>query len=336
MVVAAALTPLFAVAADWLSADGDPERTRWQKHETELTPATLPGVKLLWKREFEDRLSAPVALGPIYTHRGVKELVFVAGASSHIYAVDADLNRVFWQRKLETSAVSWVCSGDPPPAPAISLAAAPARKSDDPSSPKRPIYMLTSDGLLHTLRPTDGVEIRPPVAFLLPGSHVSNLNLDGGSVKVTTNLTCSDKPKSALLPATAWTLDINTLGAKPRASSHFDLTFGSSATWKDASGLEWTYVPNPTGIRAFHKTNDPVWTSTALPNPASPVIANGMVFTLSEGVLVAMDAITGKQLYSSGNATHVSTTTDSLAIANGHIFFVSGNVLFCFGFPIEI
>lgn len=334
LLLIAAVTPL--PAADWLSADGDPDRTRWQKDETELSPATVGEVKLLWKREFEHRLSAPVALGPIYTHRGVKELVFVADASSHIYAVDADLNRVFWQRKLETTTASPLCSGDPPPAPAIEPATARARKSDDPSSPKRPIYMLTRDGMLHMLRPTDGVDIRSPLAFLPPTSSISNLNVSDGSVEASTNFVCGDETKSSLHPASAWTLDVNIPGAKPGGGSHFDLTFGRSATWKDPSGLEWTYVPNPTGIRAFHQTNDAVWNSAGLPNPASPVIANGMVFTLSEGALIALDATTGKQLYSSGNATQVSTATDSLAIANGHIFFVSGSTLFCFGFPIEI
>ncbi len=305
LVLLAAVMVLRAVAADWLSADGDPDHTRWQKAEQELTPANVGDLKLLWKREFDDRLSAPVALGPIYTHRGVKELVFVADAADHLFAIDSDLNRLFWQRHF-TSQPAAHCG--PPSAPVIAPATSPARKSDDPSSPNRPIYALSSDGRLQAIRPTDGADIRPAQPFAASGTNPGNLNLVKGVVKAGAKAGCN--------------------GSQPGG--------GKAATWTDASGTGWTYVPAPDSIRAFHSGNRPVWTSQEIAAPESPVIANGIVFTVSGTTLIALDALTGKELFRGGPAGQATETTDSLAIANGHVFFVNGKTLYCFGFPIEI
>src|SRR5205823_1152595 len=96
--------------AEWLSSRGDPERTGWQRHEKSLNPRSVKSMKLLWKRQLDNQarelnsLTTPILLGPIFTHRGIKELVFVAGASDVVYAVDADLGRVFWKRQLDSAA----------------------------------------------------------------------------------------------------------------------------------------------------------------------------------------------------------------------------------------
>ena len=84
----------------------------------------------------------------------------------------------------------------------------------------------------------------------------------------------------------------------------------------------------------------PVWRSRFLTAPASPVIANGIVFALSTGThatLYALDAVTGKELYSSGNAVKPFTRSSGLAVANGHVCFgTSDSTLYCFGIPFEI
>src|SRR5882724_10970543 len=104
-----ALTCL-AHGAEWLSSRGDPQGSGWQRHEKHLNPQSVKGIKLLWKRQLDNRsrdlnsLTAPTLLGPIITHRGIKELVFVAGASDVVYAVDADLGKVFWKRQLDSAA----------------------------------------------------------------------------------------------------------------------------------------------------------------------------------------------------------------------------------------
>jgi outer membrane protein assembly factor BamB len=71
----------------------------------------------------------------------------------------------------------------------------------------------------------------------------------------------------------------------------------------------------------------------ASPSPA--VIANNMIFTLSHGqqpVLYALDALNGKELYSSGNAINGPVEAGGLALANGRVYFSThDNTVYCFG-----
>src|SRR5579862_6240128 len=91
-----------AYAGDWLGVRGDPQGTGWQRHGKTLTVSNAKDLKLLWKRQLDDRsLSSPVIIGPTITHRGVRELVFVAGAGDNLYAVDADLGTLFWKRHFD-------------------------------------------------------------------------------------------------------------------------------------------------------------------------------------------------------------------------------------------
>jgi len=104
------------------------------------------------------------------------------------------------------------------------------------------------------------------------------------------------------------------------------------------------------------------WTSRNMITPAAPAIANGVVFALGTGewvrqandregglyqadvrvqrsapaVLYALDAATGKELWSSGNQVKSFAHNGALSIANGRVYFTTyDNTLYCFGFPIE-
>ncbi len=106
----------------------------------------------------------------------------------------------------------------------------------------------------------------------------------------------------------------------------------------------------------------PAWISRDLIAPAPPVIANGVVFALGTGeylrqvndreggllqadvraarsthaILYALDARTGKELYSSGDGVTSFTHYMSMAVANGRVYFGTyDNTLYCFGFPME-
>src|SRR5579872_5951830 len=126
----AALAYSLAHGADWLCYGGDPGGSGWQRHEKALNPTTVKGMQLLWKRQLGNQskglnsLTAPVMLGPIFTHRGVKELVFIAGASDNLYAVDADLGRIFWTRHFDSAAApdqtaKWPCGAGLTATPAL-------------------------------------------------------------------------------------------------------------------------------------------------------------------------------------------------------------------------
>jgi outer membrane protein assembly factor BamB len=141
----------------------------------------------------------------------------------------------------------------------------------------------------------------------------------------------------------------------------------SLATWQDKAGVVWvlasivgpvtpdakfatTNGPAPHGsIVAFkveekdgHPVLTPSWISGDLKNPAPPAIANGVVFALDGGsgsshaTLYALDAATGKQLYSSGNAIETYTHLAGMSIGDGHVFFTThDNTLYSFGIPLE-
>ena len=147
--------------------------------------------------------------------------------------------------------------------------------------------------------------------------------------------------------------------------------WGALASWEDksarwiyapawgpqASGtpeFSTTYGPTPDGsIMAFRVIEkegkpvlEPVWRSRNLQVPEPPIVANGVVYALSNGenvqsihesgrlltsaeriamhkgnaVLYALDAATGKELYSSGAAIPGFAHMSGLAIANGHVF----------------
>lgn len=164
-------------------------------------------------------------------------------------------------------------------------------------------------------------------------------------------------------------------------------TWGSLASWEDASGTRWVLAPiwgplhsamkfpitngdAPEGSIAAFKVEDvngktvltPAWVSRNLTIPAPPVIANGVVFALSSGefvrqanenqgglfspqqraeksvhaILYALDAATGKELYSSGDSIESFTHFAGMAVANGRVYFTTfDNTLYSFGFPLE-
>jgi len=136
------------------------------------------------------------------------------------------------------------------------------------------------------------------------------------------------------------------------------------ATWQDKAGVCWVFAsidgpvakfpgnngPAPHGsIIAFkveeqdgHTALAPVWISRDLVDPAPPAIANGVVFALDGGnasthaTLYALDAATGKQLYSSGDAIESDTHLAGISIGDGHVFFTThDNTLYSFGIPLE-
>jgi hypothetical protein len=148
--------------------------------------------------------------------------------------------------------------------------------------------------------------------------------------------------------------------SKPRRRG----TWEGLATWQDKEGVPWILAsiagpvakfagsngPAPHGsIVAFkveeqggHMQLTPVWISRDLMNPAPPVIANGVVFALDGGntsthaTLYALDAASGKQLYSSGDAIQTYTHLAGMSVGDGHVFFTThDDALYSFGIPLE-
>ena len=144
---------------------------------------------------------------------------------------------------------------------------------------------------------------------------------------------------------------------------------GAFASWEDAdSGSRWIYVPiweSPKAGVKFPMTNGatpngaiaaftleerdgrpaltPQWISRDLLLPTTSV-ANGLVFALSSGdtstraTLYALDATTGRQLFTSGDAITGPQGAGSrgLAVANGRVYFTTqDNTVYSFGIATE-
>src|SRR5438477_1283964 len=94
---------------DWPFYGGDAQRTGWEKSDSRITKDNVNKFQLVLKRKLENEktgprsLTAPVVIGNLISYRGFKELAVVAGSSDNVWSIDADLNKMFWQRHFDTS-----------------------------------------------------------------------------------------------------------------------------------------------------------------------------------------------------------------------------------------
>jgi outer membrane protein assembly factor BamB len=160
--------------------------------------------------------------------------------------------------------------------------------------------------------------------------------------------------------------------------------WGAFASWQDTKGDRWVYAPAwgalAAGAPAFPIANgpapdgsimafkveekngqpvlSPAWISRNLSVPEPPVIANGVVFALSNGeftrqvkengelytaqeriarrtenaTLYAFDAATGKELFSSGTTISSFTHFGGLAVSDGRIYLATyDGTVYAFG-----
>jgi hypothetical protein len=86
---------LAAQASEWLTFGGDAQRTGCAKDEKLLTKESLKSFGLEWKLHLDNEakelisLTAPVVMEDVFTSKGVKDYVVVAGSSDNLYAIDA-------------------------------------------------------------------------------------------------------------------------------------------------------------------------------------------------------------------------------------------------------
>lgn len=191
---------------DWATHSGDPQRTGWQKNETKINKDSVRNFQLLWKLKLENQSKAlhslmePLILGNIITDRGFKELALVAGSSDNIFAVDADLGRIVWQRHFEyeseipqTQNSTWLCPGGLTATPVI-----------QPAGTRKSIFLASSDGQLRQLNLANGEEVAKPVKFLPPNGKPYSLNLVDNVIYTTTGQRCGGVPNSV------WSIDLTT------------------------------------------------------------------------------------------------------------------------------
>ncbi len=91
----------------WTTVGGDAQRTSSVRTDAKISVDSMkaPGFQFLWKRKLDTQpLTQPLLLPNIIAYKGFKALAFVGSASGTVYSIDYDLNRMFWEQKLATSA----------------------------------------------------------------------------------------------------------------------------------------------------------------------------------------------------------------------------------------
>jgi outer membrane protein assembly factor BamB len=123
---------------------------------------------------------------------------------------------------------------------------------------------------------------------------------------------------------------------------------GALASWLDADDTRWIAVPAARGIETFMVVEQsgqlalqPRWTSRAIASPLPPLVVNGVLFAASSGtrsapgVLYAIDAASGKDLWNSGRAI-ATAVRGGLSAGGGNVYVPgSDSTLYAFGFDIE-
>jgi len=156
-------------------------------------------------------------------------------------------------------------------------------------------------------------------------------------------------------------LDSGSLGMPLSQAPIAGQVWGSVSSWQDADGVRWVFAPvwgpsSAGSIVAFkvEEQNEkpvltPAWVARDIPSPQPPVIASGVVFALSSGeftgqrpkngthaTLYALDAATGKELYSSRNLATAPAALTGMTVANGRVYFgTTDGTAYAFGMYME-
>lgn len=229
----AAAHPLLAQArANWSDFGGDAQHSGWERTDPFLSTETVKNLQLLWKWKAEPApkgprpLQPPALLGNLISYRGFKELAFVGASSGIVYAIDADLGTLFWQKHLEyanldapSNGSSWACPGGltampamPPPAPRGGGPgrAGPARAANTPAPARGPftpvgvasVYVISSDGRLHRLNTSTGDDVAQPMGVLPANARIQALTIDRNVIYTVTSQGCNDAPNAV------WAVDL--------------------------------------------------------------------------------------------------------------------------------
>jgi hypothetical protein len=155
------------------------------------------------------------------------------------------------------------------------------------------------------------------------------------------------------------------LGLSAASSDRSGFVPSGLTTWTDSTGTPWVLAPNATSVTAMKvvatngtPTLQAGWTSRQLRAPLTPVIVNGVAFVVSSGefvprpgaavdaverarqsvpaVLYALDAITGRELWSSGSTITSFVHGPAVWPGIGQVHVATfDNTVYAFGFPLE-
>ena len=118
------------------------------------------------------------------------------------------------------------------------------------------------------------------------------------------------------------------------------------STWEDHAGTRWLLTSTLTNVSAMTTTFvggalklDAGWTSQSIGEPLPPIIVNGVAFVMSSNgppVLYALDASTGRELWTSGRIITSPARRPAMWAGIGQVHVAtSDNTVYAFGFAME-
>src|SRR5262252_3702851 len=240
--IAVSFCCIAAVASDWPTDGGNPQRTNWQKDETILNKDNVARLKILWKLKLDNAprqmhsLFPPLIIGQVSTRNGQRQIALEAGVSDNLYAIDVEEGEVLWKKHFEY----------PPPArsgrPTDPLC--PGGQTATPvigppnAAGVRTVYALAGNGELHSINLANGEETAPPIPFGYPNGKAYALNLWNNVIFTTTSQGCAGNPNQV------WAIDLNDPQKKvitfnPKSGG----LWGRTGAAIDSHGVAWA----PTG-----------------------------------------------------------------------------------------
>jgi outer membrane protein assembly factor BamB len=176
---------------EWLTWQGDPERTGWAKAEKTLSKDNISQLGLLWKSQLDavptrtnphSTLTDPLVVENVQTKQGVKKLLFIASGENNVYALDAETGVLLWERKFP--------NGLKPAQPANGSCPNNLNATPVIDKEKGIIYVLANDGKLRGLGLADGDDRMAPAEFTTPYSRNWSLNLINGMIYTSSSRGC--------------------------------------------------------------------------------------------------------------------------------------------------
>ena len=278
----------------WPTVGGDAQRTSFVRTDPKISLSAMqaPGFQFLWKRKLDNGpLTQPLLLPNIIAYKGFKALAFVGSASGHVYSIDYDLNRMFWDQKLATSAVRpAACSSGLPVLTKATAVAPPAGRGGGfgggrgrgPAGPQIAsgrggndnVFAISTGGMVHVMNPQIGTDQIPPVKLLPPNANVAGSILVGTTLYATTTGNCSGVPNGV------WSIDLageaktvqsyDTKGAPVTGTAPPAL--GTDGTLYIATGSGQSEVANAVLSLDAKTLTQKDWFAAATPFTSHPVV----------------------------------------------------------------
>ncbi|MGH9615264.1 MAG: PQQ-binding-like beta-propeller repeat protein [Acidobacteriaceae bacterium] len=173
----------------WTTFGHDSQRSGFASDEHAFSPSNVSKLGLEWKtvvpnkQLFLNGLTAPLVVRGVKSSDGTENIVIVAGSSDHIFALDAETGSLQWKRDFSANQPrpeggDWLC---------------PFALNDTPviDSAGGRVFVIGSDGRLHTLALSDGHQVMLPAQFAPPYAKTWSLNYSDGVLYTSISQGCN-------------------------------------------------------------------------------------------------------------------------------------------------